>query len=103
MSNTNKQIAELEAGTWATLEVEVLEIWEHEHPSIRQTGLLRDETGIIKFVAWEKSNKPLIEEGATYKLVGMPVTQYEEYMSVAIVSSTTITRTGTVQTEIPTV
>ena len=98
-----RKIEDVKVDTWVNLEAEVLELWENEHPLIRQVGLLKDSSGIVKFVAWERSNLPLLEEGITYKLEGMPVSEFEDRLSVALVSTTVITRISTQQTEIPTV
>lgn len=100
-----KKIDILESGVWANIEAEVKEIWNNEHPAIRQVGILKDSSGIIKFVSWEVSDKPLLQEGETYSFEGMPVTSYEDRLSVAIVKTTVITRISPKRddSEIPTV
>ena len=98
-----RKIEDLIVDKWANIEVEVLELWDNEHTLIRQVGILKDATGIVKFVSWEKSNQPLLEQGVTYRLEGMPVSEYEGRLAVAIVATTTITRIGGIQSEIPTV
>ncbi len=97
------KIEDLKAGKWANLEVTVKEIWENEHLAIRQVGILKDSSGIVKFVAWEKSNLPLLELNGTYRLEGMPVTEFEERLGVALVATTEITRIRSKDMEIPTV
>lgn len=94
-------IENMQEGAWVNLDVKVLELWENEHESIRQVGLLQDETGITKFVAWKKSELLLLEEGANYKLGKMPVSKYDDYLQVAMVKTTRIERVGGEQTEIP--
>ena len=98
-----RKIEDIQVDTWVNLEVEVLELWPNEHTLIRQVGILKDTSGIVKFVSWEKSNLPLLEEGITYRLEGMPVSEFEGRLSVAMVSTTAITRISAQQTEIPTV
>lgn len=98
-----KKIEDLIAGKWANIEATVKELWDNEHPAIRQIGLLKDSSGIVKFVSWETSNKPLLKEGATYKLEGMPVTEFEERLGVALVVTTEITRVKHIPDTIPTV
>jgi replication factor A1 len=98
-----RKIEDIEVDKWVNLEAEVLELWENEHTLIRQVGILKDTSGIVKFVSWEKSNLPLLEQGITYRLEGMPVSEFEGRLSVAMVSSTVITRISAQQTEIPTV
>lgn len=98
-----RKIEDIEIDKWVNLEAEVFELWENEHTLIRQVGLLKDTSGIVKFVSWEKSNLPLLEKGITYRLEGMPVSKFEDRLSVALVSTTVITRISAQQTEIPTV
>jgi replication factor A1 len=89
-------------GEWCDIEVEVLQIWDNEHPAIRQVGIVRDETGIVKFVAWEKSDLPLMEKDVMYKIRNVVVSAYEDRLQISLNSNTTIARVGSVQTEIPT-
>lgn len=99
-----KNIEDLENGAWENIEAEVLTIWENEHPAIRQVGLLKDATGIVKFVSWEKSNLPLVEEGITYQFLGVPVTSYNDRLSASLVRTTVITRVSEQRQEtLPTV
>ena len=80
---------------WVNLEATVLQLWDNNHPAIRQVGILRDDTGIVKFVSWNISNLPRIEEGVTYRFKAMPVTEYEKQYSVAMVATTEIERLET--------
>lgn len=98
-----KKIDDLAPDKWANIEGTVQEIWDNDHAAIRQVGILKDSSGIVKFVSWEVSNKPLLEKGQTYRFEGMPVTEFEDRLSVAIVKTTEITRLSSKQTEIPTV
>lgn len=95
------KIEDLKPDKWANLEVTVKEIWNNEHPAIRQVGLLKDSSGIVKFVAWEKSGLPLLELDGIYRLEGLPVTEFDERLGVALVATTVITRIHS--KEIPTV
>ena len=95
MKQTN--IEDLNAGDWAEIVVKVEQLWESEHPAIRQVGVLTDDTGIIKFVSWEKSNLPLMEEGITYTIGKVPVTEFDERLQVALVGTTEITRVQPVE------
>ena len=87
-----KTIEQLEPDSWVNLTAEVQELWDNEHPAIRQVGLLKDDTGIVKFVSWEKSGQPLLQLGVRYELIGMPVTEFEDRLSVGIVSVSKIIR-----------
>lgn len=56
-------------GQWVTLNVKVAQLWQPNHESIIQTGLIGDETGIIKFTTFKgASTQPLLEEGKTYQI-----------------------------------
>jgi len=99
-------IEEVKPGDWVDLHVKVVQLWDNEHESIRQVGILGDKTGIIKFVSWEKSNQPLLEEGAEYEITNLPVSEYGEYKQVSLNTTSEITRVSTPatqQSEIPTV
>lgn len=91
-ANNIKQIEELEEGKWITIEATFQQEWESDHESIRQTGLLADDTGIIKFVSWEKSDLPKMVEGVKYRIGKVPVSRYEDYLQIALVGTTNITR-----------
>lgn len=99
--NNVKQIEDLEEGKWVTLEATFQQEWKNNHESITQTGLLGDDTGIIKFVTWAKSGLPLMEEGAIYRIGKVPVSKYEEYLQIALVKTTKIERVDPIQTELP--
>ena len=92
---------------WVEIEAEVIQIWDNETEAIKQVGILKDDTGIIRFVSWEKSNKPLLVEGITYHFKNLPVSEFEDKLSVGIVATSEIERvgdSGTAQSsEIPTV
>lgn len=100
-TNNVKPIEELEEGKWVTLEVTFNQEWENDHSSIRQVGLLIDDTGIIKFVSWEKSELPLLEEGVKYRIGKVPVSKYEDYLQIALVKTTIIERLDPIQPELP--
>jgi len=55
-----------EGGRWISLKAKVLELWEPRSESVSQVGLLGDDTGVIKFVIWSKSDLPEVEEGKSY-------------------------------------
>ncbi|MDI3502054.1 MAG: hypothetical protein PWR13_1382 [Archaeoglobi archaeon] len=55
-----------EGGRWVSLKAKVLELWEPRSDSVSQVGLIGDETGVMKFVIWSKSELPEVEEGRSY-------------------------------------
>lgn len=89
---STKTILELRAGDWAHIEVKVEQLWESDHKSVSQVGVFTDETGIIKFVVWKKSELPLMEEGVIYKIGKVPVTEFDGRLQVAVVKTSVIER-----------
>ena len=92
-------IEDLEADKFVNITAEVVQLWDNTHEKVRQVGLLRDDTGIVKFISWEISENPLVELNTIYELSRLPVTEYEGQLSVALVKTSEIKRIG--QTEIP--
>jgi replication factor A1 len=80
------------ADQWVDLEVQVVDLWDDTHESMAQAGLLGDESGTIKFIAWEKSDLPALQEGESYRLQGVSTDEYEGRYSVNLVSTTAIER-----------
>jgi len=76
---------------WVDVRVKVVDLWEPGHESIAQVGLLGDESGTIKFVAFETSELPELEEGACYALSNVVTDEYEGRFSVKLNRTTTIT------------
>ncbi len=54
-----------EDGKWVTLKVKVVQIWDNTSDKITQTGLIGDETGIIKFT--------ICDQPVQRKVPGYPV------------------------------
>lgn len=59
------------------VEAKVVELWDSSSPSISQIGLLGDETGTIKFISWEKSDLPNLEENKYYLIKNGVVDSWE--------------------------
>jgi replication factor A1 len=84
-------VAELDTPEeWVDVDVKVAELWEPSSESIGQTGLVGDETGTIKFTAWEKSEVPTLEEGSTYRLENVVTDEFQGRMSIKLNSSTEV-------------
>ncbi len=56
----------IEDGKWVSVRVKVTQIWDNDHESISQVGLIGDETGTIKFTKWMGAELPDVEEGKCY-------------------------------------
>lgn len=75
---------------WVDVEVQVLELWTSNSDAISQVGLLGDASGKIKFVSFEKSDLPLLEEGKTYRLGNIVTDEYQGRYSVKLNRTTKI-------------
>ena len=83
---------EIKEGDWVNLEVKVVKLWDPSSPSVAQAGLIGDETGIIKFVAWSKSEiETQLEEGKCYRLENLVVHEFGDRYQVNINRNTVIT------------
>jgi replication factor A1 len=78
-------------GMWVSLNARVVQLWENDKSSISQIGLLGDETGTIKFVAFTKSDLPLLEEGKSYHFSNLVTDSWQGRFSVKLNKTTVIT------------
>jgi replication factor A1 len=78
-------------GMWVSLKAKVVQLWENDKSSISQIGLLGDETGTIKFVAFTKSDLPLIEDGKSYHFSNLVTDSWQGRFSVKLNKTTVIT------------
>jgi replication factor A1 len=76
---------------WVDLRVTLVDLWEPRADSISQVGLLGDESGTIKFVAFETSDLPELEEGKSYALGNVVTDEYQGSYSVKLNRTTSIT------------
>ncbi|WP_256402840.1 replication factor A [Halorubrum salinum] len=76
---------------WVDVRVKLVDLWEPRSDSISQVGLLGDESGTIKFVAFETSDLPELEEDACYELSNVVTDEYEGSYSVKLNRTTQIT------------
>ena len=77
---------------WIDLTAKVVELWEPRSESIAQVGLLGDESGTIKFVAFETSDLPELEEGEVYRFENLVTDEYQGNYSVKLNRTTGIER-----------
>lgn len=71
-----------EDGRWITLRAKVVQLWESNHESISQAGLLGDESGTIKFTKWAKAELPDVEEGMCYLFKNITTSEWQGQFSV---------------------
>ncbi|MBW6470383.1 MAG: replication protein A [Methanosarcinaceae archaeon] len=60
-----------ENGKWVSIRGKVTQIWDNDHESISQVGLVGDETGTIKFTKWIGAELPDMEEGKCYLITNV--------------------------------
>jgi replication factor A1 len=78
------------ADEWGTAVGKVVDLWDSESESVAQVGLIGDETGRTRFVSWETSDLPTLEEGAVYRLENVVTDEYEGDFSIKLNSSTVV-------------
>ncbi|WP_435126511.1 replication factor A [Halobaculum sp. D14] len=76
---------------WVDLRVKVVDLWDPDHDSIAQEGLLGDESGTTRFVSFATSELDELEEGASYALGNVVTDEYQGSYSVKLNRTTTIT------------
>ena len=69
-----------------TVEGDVEMLWEPSNAAIQNAGLLKDETGTIKFVIWAKSGQPGVREGERVRLRCAAKKWYDGRCSLALTS-----------------
>ena len=91
-SNETVLVSDIDADEqWVDLRVTLVDLWEPRADSISQVGLLGDESGTIKFVAFETSDLPDLEEGKSYALGNVVTDEYQGSYSVKLNRTTSIT------------
>lgn len=78
-----------EVGERVTITATVSQLWD-PHESQQQVGLLEDETGRIKFVAWKNADPPEVEERVRYEFADVDVSEYEGQREIHFTEETTV-------------
>jgi replication factor A1 len=73
-----------EDGKWVTLRAKVVQLWETNHESVSQVGLLGDESGTIKFTKWAKAELPQVEEGKSYLFRNAITSEWQGQFSIKL-------------------
>jgi len=73
-----------EDGKWVTLRGKVVQLWETNHESMSQVGLLGDESGTIRFTKWKKAGLPQVEEGKSYLFRNVITSEYQGRFSIKL-------------------
>ncbi|HII06251.1 MAG TPA: replication protein A [Methanotrichaceae archaeon] len=79
------KIAEIaESARWIDLRAKVVQLWDPTSEAISQTGLIGDDTGVIKFVKWTKSELTDLVEGESYLFKNVVTDEFEGRFSVKL-------------------
>ena len=82
--NSVGQVSDLSDGNWTSLKIKVVQLWDSNHASISQSGVVGDGTGTVKFTKWTTANLPQMEEGKCYTLLNVVASVYNEKLQVAL-------------------
>ncbi|MCE8422706.1 MAG: replication factor A [Candidatus Methanoperedens sp.] len=74
----------IENGKWVTLRCKVVQLWDANHESLSQSGLLGDESGTVAFKKWVKANLPQVEEGKNYLFKNVATSEWQGRFSVSL-------------------
>jgi replication factor A1 len=85
-----KKIADVAPGEWVTIEGKIVALSAPASPAIAQSGSIADDTGGIRFVAWTKSNAPVMSAGSWYRIESAVVDEFKGISSLKIHSGTTV-------------
>jgi Single-stranded DNA-binding replication protein A (RPA), large (70 kD) subunit and related ssDNA-binding proteins len=90
--NATVQVGDIdEDEQWIDVRATVAELFESDSDAISQAGLLGDESGTTRFVAFETSDLPLLEAGQSYELTNLVTDEYQGRYSVKLNKTTDIT------------
>ena len=90
-----KKIADVAPGEWVTIEGRIVALSSPPSPAISQSGIIADESGGIRFVAWAKSNAPVMTAGAWYRIESAVIDEFKGISSLKIHSGTTVKESAT--------
>ncbi|HOT07365.1 MAG: Replication factor A [Methanosaeta sp. PtaB.Bin039] len=83
--SAQQKIGEIDqAGRWIDLKAKVIQLWDANNESISQSGLLGDDTGVVKFVKWAKAELPDLVEGKSYSLKNVVTDEYQGRFSIKL-------------------
>lgn len=87
-----------EDNKWVTVKGRVLQLWDPRSESISQTGLIGDNSGVIRFTIFSKSANKLgitIEEGESYEFRNVVSSIWQDQISLKANSSSEIVQLET--------
>ncbi len=84
---TTVKISELKPGI-GSVRAKVVQEWETTHERMLQSGILGDESGILKFVIWREAGKEKLSVGAVYTIFYALVDEFNGKLSLNLSSAT---------------
>ncbi len=63
-------------GKWVSVKAKVVQLWENNHSSISQVGIIADETGTMKFTKWTSAELADIVEDQCYLFKNVVVNEW---------------------------
>jgi len=96
-----KKIADVAPGEWVTIEGRIVALSAPASPAIAQSGIIADDSGGIRFVAWAKSNAPAMTMGSWYKIESAVVDEFKGIASLKIHSGTSVKESAADRALIP--
>ncbi len=82
-------VAELSPGV-STIRVKLVQEWESRSERMLQTGLIGDETGVMKFIIWKGQGREKIQENTVYTFFYAVVDEYNGRLSVNLTQATAL-------------
>lgn len=62
----------------------VYQLWDNNSNKIQQVGLLKDRTGIIKFISWQNGNTPILQLNRYYRFLNLKKNVYNGNLELVI-------------------
>ncbi|HJH29147.1 MAG TPA: replication protein A [Methanosarcinaceae archaeon] len=79
-----------EADRWVSLRGKIVQLWDNDHESIAQVGLIGDETGTIKFTNWQSAELPDVEDGKCYLFSNVISSEWNDKIQINLNKNSSI-------------
>jgi len=86
-----KEVLEMPSGQWVSVGVKVSRLFDNTHASVKQTGVVGDETGTVSFIIGSRANVPTLEEGKCYLLENVVTGTFNERPQLSVNKASKIT------------
>ncbi len=78
------KVSSLRPREWASLKVKLVKLWDSKSEVVVHSGLVGDETGVVKFVIWSDSPELELKEGGNYLFENVFVQEYNGKLEVSV-------------------